>query len=304
MKTYFYFFICLAFFYSCNEESNIPQIKDEAGLLIDISSSEGSLLGIPSETSEENGTVIITETMLNYEINIASGNLDNINKIELIQVFSGSNHYNESVASTIYHLPYSYTIDSLEGFLENTEIEESDLRIGDSFTFKLKVYQNDGDIFYYDNTYDTIVTLTDLSTNDVLNITTSWDDTYTANENGATITLETCTEVDFDIYLYDLDFNHIATIAESSECPEVGSISNLEDGTYMIGVYLYDNFLDTYNLNETLPLTITYSQDRFIEETSFTNNEFNTNDSWDDYKEVIVATVEVKDGYLYTITPL
>ena len=139
--------------------------------------------------------------------------------------------------------------------------------------------------------------------NDVLNLSISWDNTYTYNDNGSIITLEACNEIDLDVYLYDLDYNYVATIAESADCPELGSISNLDDGNYMIGVYLYDSYLASYGLNQTLPLTITYSQDGFIEETSFVNNEFNTDDTWDLYKEVIVAEIEVRDGYMYTITP-
>jgi len=199
-----------------------------------------------------------------------------------------------------------YTIDSTiiikAGQLSNSSVLEvfktQDVEGTETFTIEASSRAN----FTVD--FELPITIENDFINDILNITTSWDNSYTITENGTTTTLEACNEVDLDIYLYDLDYEYITTIAESFDCPETGSISNLEDGTYMIGVYLYNNFLDAYALNETLPLTITYSQDGFIEETSFINNKFNTNDSSDDYKEVIVAEIEVKDGYLYTITPL
>jgi len=148
---------CLIFLFSCNEELNIPEIKDEAGLLIDISSSNGSLLGEPIEESEENGTVTITEAELNFQINLISGSLDNIKKIEIVKLYSKDK--NEIVVTSTSELPFSYNINSIDDLLDTTQLQESDLRIGDYFTFKVKIYKNDGSIFYFDDSHNFILTL-------------------------------------------------------------------------------------------------------------------------------------------------
>lgn len=136
-----------------------------------------------------------------------------------------------------------------------------------------------------------------------LNITLSWNNIFTVDENGTQTDISTCDGeygADFDIYLYDKDYNY-TTISETYNCPESGAINDLEDGTYMVAVALYYNPLSSYNLSQILPVTLTYNQDNFIEETSFMNTGFSTDDS---DEEIIVAEIEVKDGYLYTVTPL
>jgi len=152
--------ICSLSFLSCDKESNIPQIKNVTDFTIDTSSSNGSLLGAPESGTEiENATVTITNTELNYNINLSSGNIENIEKIEIVKLFSKDSFSNEVSVSESSTLPFSLTLNSIDQFLDGFNIEKTNLRIGDSFIFKLKVHKKNGDIYYFDNSNNFTLTL-------------------------------------------------------------------------------------------------------------------------------------------------
>lgn len=140
---------------SCGEDiDTVAEIKDNAGLLVNISQSKGSFLGSPMAGMEiEEAPVSVSEASLNYVITMTAGDMSNIEKFEIVKFFNGdletTGEATGSVVAETTTLPYTATIASVDDFLSGTGLSESDLRIGDSFTFRLKVHQKDGDSYYY-----------------------------------------------------------------------------------------------------------------------------------------------------------
>ena len=140
---------------SCGEEiDTVAEVQDTAGLLVSISQSSGAFLGSPQAGMEiSEAPVSISEANLDYVITLTSGDMSNIEKLEIVKFFNGDLETSgEAAASTVAEtttLPFTATISSVDEFLAGSGLSESDLRIGDSFTFRLKVHQKDGDVYFY-----------------------------------------------------------------------------------------------------------------------------------------------------------
>ncbi|MDY0780082.1 hypothetical protein [Tenacibaculum sp. IB213877] len=136
---------------SCETNADtVAEIKDEAGFLINVSAtSNSSILGSPEVGVDlEDATVSITNAYLNMTVSKTGGSLDNLEKIEIVKSFNGGE---EIVLGESTTLPYNLVIDNLDDLLSNTGVVESDLRIGDVLSFRTKVTQKDGDVYYYNS---------------------------------------------------------------------------------------------------------------------------------------------------------
>ncbi|WP_417238798.1 hypothetical protein [Bizionia sp.] len=139
--------------------------------------------------------------------------------------------------------------------------------------------------------------------NDVLDLVLSWDGSF--SENG--VNIDSFCPIDMDLILYDGNGNQIDYIAGTSDCPEVGSVSGLADGMYMIAADLYENPFENYGFNEPIPVKLTYSQDFLMPETTFDYSGGYTlsTPGSDTFGNVLfIATLVVQNGYEYTVTPL
>lgn len=151
------------------------------------------------------------------------------------------------------------------------------------------------------------ITITDDFINDNLDFSTTWSGTKTLEVASGEITFDFC-NMDFDIALYDETASaRIGYIGATASCTENGSISGLADGKYTIVAELFANPLKAQadNMAEAdvlVPLTITYAQEYFSESKSFTFSAFKTTSAANDSKTL--AEVEVKNGYIYAVTPL
>ncbi|HLV39738.1 hypothetical protein [Xanthomarina sp.] len=147
-------FFALTLFVGCDDSQPEADtnVLDEAGLLIDVSSSGGALLGSPDANFPiAEAPVTFSDVELNFSLKKLSGNLDNIAKLEVVKILNGDVNQGKteiSVAETAT-LPFSFSYTTLEEFLVGTGMDADDLRIGDSFTFRVKVHQTDGDVYYY-----------------------------------------------------------------------------------------------------------------------------------------------------------
>ncbi|MDY0780083.1 hypothetical protein [Tenacibaculum sp. IB213877] len=152
--------------------------------------------------------------------------------------------------------------------------------------------------FYSDFTIP--VTIEDDYINEILDVTVDWSGSYTIDQGSAQTTIDYC-GIDFDLILLDESMNLVDYTAATASCPEHGTISGLADGTYYLLVDLYENPFAGIGANQDLPLNITYSQEYFIGESSFTYNGFTTEDT---SGQVLIAEINVVNGYQYTVTPL
>ncbi|WP_299778377.1 hypothetical protein [uncultured Formosa sp.] len=150
------------------------------------------------------------------------------------------------------------------------------------------------------NDYAINITIDDDYINDQLNFELSWSGTFTAAVgDGADLVLDFCA-MDFDIYIYDANLNDTGFYdAATGSCPETATLSGLEDGFYYVVVDLYENPLDIYGGEISVPLTFSWSQDYFDDVTGSTTLEAYTTVSTSG--TYAIATITIQDGYIYTI---
>ncbi|SEA27244.1 hypothetical protein [Bizionia paragorgiae] len=168
-------------------------------------------------------------------------------------------------------------------------------------TFTISAMTQDSNISLTPFTFNG--TITGDYINDVLDLVLSWDGS--ASQDG--VTIESFCGMDLDLLLLDQNGILIDYIVGTGDCPEVGSVSGLPDGTYEIAIDLYENPLEDYGFTDTLPVQLTYSQEHFINETVFDYSGGYTLSTPGDVNMgnlMSIATLTVTNGYEYTVTPL
>lgn len=138
--------------------------------------------------------------------------------------------------------------------------------------------------------------------NDVLSMEVDWagTGTYTAGIP-ADVTLDFC-EMDLDLLVYDSTFADTGIYdAATGSCPESVDLSALADGTYYLVVNVYANPFSALGAGIAVPVTTTYSQEYFIDETSFVNSNVSTDTPAG--SDILIAELEVLNGYVYTMSP-
>ena len=147
------FTLSLMLFLSCDDDyDNTLPTSDEAGAIIDISRSTGKLLGTPLNSEDLENTEIAfapADVDLSFLARMNLGFLDNIDKFELIKTFNGGAEVSLLESTT---LPFDLEYETVDDYISGFGIAARDLRIGDIFEFAVKVYQNDGDVYYYAST--------------------------------------------------------------------------------------------------------------------------------------------------------
>lgn len=136
---------------SCETDADtVAAVKDEAGALIKISASSNSaILGSPeSGVDLKDAIVSIATAYLDMTISMTSGSQNDIAKVEVVKSYNGGE---EIVLGESATLPYNLVVSSLDDFLAGTGVTADKLRIGDQITFKTKITQKDGDVYYYNS---------------------------------------------------------------------------------------------------------------------------------------------------------
>lgn len=140
---------------ACNNDvdedfDTVAEIGDEAGMLVTVTAtSNSSILGNPEPGVDlADAQVEITNAYLNMTVSLAAGSLDQIEKVQIVKSFNGGT---EIVLGETTTLPYNLVIDNLGSLLEGTGVTEDELRIGDVLSFKTKITQTDGDVYYYNS---------------------------------------------------------------------------------------------------------------------------------------------------------
>lgn len=153
MKKFNYLFvIALSFMFliACDDEyDNTLPASDEAGVIIDVSKSSGKLLGTPINSSDLDNTEIAftaADVELDFDARLNLGNLTNISKFELVKTYNNGEEVSLLETET---LPFDLQYEDVDDYVSGLGIAASDLRIGDVFNFKVKAYQNDGDVYSF-----------------------------------------------------------------------------------------------------------------------------------------------------------
>lgn len=149
------------------------------------------------------------------------------------------------------------------------------------------------------NPFTLTVNITDDFINDVLNVTVDWSGTATIDVTQGELTVSFC-DLDLDLLIYDSNFADTGIYdAATGACPEHVDLSGMADGTYYLVANVYDNPFTTIGAGAAIPITLSYEQEYFQEgEIVFSGLTTDTPSGTD----LLVATVEVMNGYVYTVT--
>lgn len=145
-------------------------------------------------------------------------------------------------------------------------------------------------------------TIEDDYVNDLLDLTLSWD----GSAEDGDLKLESFCDVDFDLILYDSAFSSLGYVLGSSACPEHDTLSGLADGTYYLVADLWSNPYSGLGLTDTLPLTLTWSQEHFETSGSISSENYNLSSVGSDAGDGLgglIVVLEVSNGYEYTLSP-
>ncbi|HLV69753.1 MAG TPA: hypothetical protein VKY34_03535 [Xanthomarina sp.] len=136
----------------------VAEIHDEAGATVQVSATSNSAIlgnpepGVPLDEAE----VTITDAYLDLTVRLTAGNLDQIEKIEIVKSFTRSIegeeiNTDEVVLASTTTLPYNLVVQDIEELVSGTGVSSADLKIGDVFTFRTKITQTDGEVYYYNS---------------------------------------------------------------------------------------------------------------------------------------------------------
>lgn len=172
----------------------------------------------------------------------------------------------------------------------------------DDETFSITAKSADTNMILSPFTFN--ATITGDYINDVLDLVLSWDGSATSNG----VSIDSFCPMDLDLILYDAGGAQIDYIAGTSDCPEVGSVSELADGTYQIAIDLYENPFENAGFTDVLPVQLTYSQE-FVQDEPVTLDysgayTLSTPGNATGANIMFIATLEVVNGYQYTVTSL
>src|SRR5690606_30959888 len=217
-----------------------------------------SPVAVTLSASDNNVTVLETDGEASYTITASIAEPQELDYAILLEQTAG-----EATAGEDFDFDHSIIISAGEtsATAEIVIFPTGDPESDESFTLTATSADNNINI----TPFNFSATITGDYINDVLDFTLSWDGSY--EQNG--IAIDSFCPIDLDLILYDTAGNQLGYIAGTSDCPEVGSISGLPDGSYWLVIDLYENPFENNNISEPLPVKLTYSQEFFIPETTF-----------------------------------
>jgi hypothetical protein len=143
-------FFALTLFVGCDTDpDNNAPVTDEAGLVITVDDSSGKVLGTPLDANDlENSEIAFNDADIALDF-VSLLSLGNYNQVSSFEIVKTLNNGPEAIVGDVSTLPFNLTYDTIDEYVSGLGVEASDLRIGDVFTFKVKLYQADGDLYYF-----------------------------------------------------------------------------------------------------------------------------------------------------------
>lgn len=157
MKKLKYLFLglsALTAFTACNseaqDEAEVFEGRGTAGILINVSqNSSGALLGSPEAGVDlADAQIAFSADYLDFVITSVSGDFDS-GDVDRLEIYKSYNGGEQILVGETTELPYSFSYESIDGFVEGTGLTADQLRIGDVFTFAVKVVKNNGAVYSY-----------------------------------------------------------------------------------------------------------------------------------------------------------
>jgi len=143
-------FFALTLFVGCDTDpDNNAPAADEGGLTVYVGDSSGKVLGTPLDANDLENTEIAfndADVELDFASRLSLGNYANASSFEVVKTLNGGNEVIVGQGAT---LPIDIVYSTIDEYVSGLGVAASDLRIGDVFTFKVKLYQADGDLYYF-----------------------------------------------------------------------------------------------------------------------------------------------------------
>ena len=283
-KHILYIFLISLAFTSCddNEDSSVA-IKSYSPITIDISISENN---VTVDESAIDGLAVA------YEVTATLPEVQTLDYVINFEQNGGTSDSDDFTTHNIISRAGDLSGTSDSEILKTGNIEGNETLSIKAVTFN-ETAQLSGDTEFKANIENDFV-------DDTLSFSTTWSGNYTFIYPGDTeVTLDFCA-IDIDVMLYSATGEFISYVGASSKCTEEGSTpQGLPDGDYFLVVEVYENGLVAYELNEPVPVRISYTQSN-SDSGTFTSNLFTL--ASPEGKES-VATV-TKSGYNFTVTSL
>jgi len=143
-------FFALTLFVGCDTDpDNNAPVADEGGLTVYVGDSSGKVLGTPIDANDLENTPIDfdnADVELNFASRLSLGNYAGASSFEVVKTL---NDGDEVIVGQGATLPIDFGYSTIEEYVSGLGVDVSDLRIGDTFTFKVKLYQADGNLYYF-----------------------------------------------------------------------------------------------------------------------------------------------------------
>lgn len=134
--------IVLLVTYSCvDPEDLITAGAKEGGAIVTVSGTSGKVLGVPNSTT---GEVTFTDNELTMNIDVSTGG-ESVDSYSVVKQFNGGD---EVLVESFNSVPHTTTFTTLDEFLAGTGKAATDLRIGDTYSFRVKLTLSDGRVIY------------------------------------------------------------------------------------------------------------------------------------------------------------
>ncbi|CAA0162973.1 hypothetical protein [Tenacibaculum maritimum] len=146
-------FASLSLIFTSCDDTGETTIADQGiksgGVVTTLSGSSAKLLGIalnPNDLANSEVTLTDENAELLLKVTAEPGHIPSgVTKYELVKSFKDGAEVSIKESTS---LPFSMEYNTVDEFLSGLNIDKKNLRIGDKINFKVKVYLNNGDIFY------------------------------------------------------------------------------------------------------------------------------------------------------------
>lgn len=163
--------------FSCNtDDTEAINVSQTAGLIINIDETSGKILGTPEAgVSLDDATITFSDVDLDFDAQLQTGTQTDVSKYELVKTF---NDGAEVIVAETTSLPFNLSYTTIEDYLSGFSIAQEDIRIGDEFTFKVKLYKTDGSVLYFGDAIASYTVIVNCASNlaGFYNVTTVRDD--------------------------------------------------------------------------------------------------------------------------------
>jgi hypothetical protein len=148
---------------SCDKKEEPITPLDNAGTVIDTSSSSGKILGAPAGgVPIQDAAISFADVELDFNITLKSGNPGQVTKYEVVKSINGGP---EVSVGEYTALPINIGYSTIDQFIAGLGIAVGDIRIGDVFKFRVRVYKTDGSMYVYGTTISSFAIIVNCGSN-------------------------------------------------------------------------------------------------------------------------------------------